>query len=170
MAERSHPFPSRTRKLSFPAPMVVGGLPLREQDAAGLVFRSSSVVEQSAVNRWVAGSNPACGAMLESCPSGRRSTIGNRVGGESRLEGSNPSLSATTYGHNNFTYIFSGFRLREPFLFFYFQAKVDTFLFQKIVPTKSCEEMVKEVKLLNAKRNSIQTFSPEQIKTFLLRV
>ena len=44
------------------------------------LFHSSSVVELSAVNRSVAGSNPACGAM-ESCPSGRRSTIGNRVGG-----------------------------------------------------------------------------------------
>jgi hypothetical protein len=41
------------------------------------------VVEQSAVNRLVAGSNPACGAILESCPSGRRSTIGNRVGANS---------------------------------------------------------------------------------------
>jgi hypothetical protein len=27
MARRSHPFPSRTRKLSFSAPMVVGGCP-----------------------------------------------------------------------------------------------------------------------------------------------
>src|SRR5699024_11620784 len=32
-------------------------------------FRSSSVVEQSAVNRSVVGSNPTCGAELESCPS-----------------------------------------------------------------------------------------------------
>src|SRR5699024_7016475 len=32
------------------------------------IFHSSSAVEQSAVNRSVAGSNPACGAM-ESCPS-----------------------------------------------------------------------------------------------------
>ena len=31
---------------------------------------------------------------MESCPSGRRSTIGNRVDGQRRLEGSNPSLSA----------------------------------------------------------------------------
>jgi hypothetical protein len=57
------------------------------------LFHSSSVVELSAVNRSVAGSNPACGA-TESCPSGRRSTIGNRVGCYSGLEGSNPSLSA----------------------------------------------------------------------------
>jgi hypothetical protein len=28
-----------------------------------MIFRSSSVVELSAVNRSVAGSNPACGAM-----------------------------------------------------------------------------------------------------------
>ena len=39
------------------------------------------MVEQSAVNRSVVGSNPTCGAKMESCPSGRRSTIGNRVGG-----------------------------------------------------------------------------------------
>ena len=32
-------------------------------------FRSSSVVELSAVNRSVVGSNPTCGANLESCPS-----------------------------------------------------------------------------------------------------
>ncbi len=37
---------------------------------------------------------------MESCPSGRRSTIGNRVDGQSRLEGSNPSLSATSI-HNS---------------------------------------------------------------------
>ncbi len=28
-----------------------------------LLFRSSSVVEQPAVNRWVVGSNPTCGAI-----------------------------------------------------------------------------------------------------------
>ena len=59
-----------------------------------ILFHSSSVVEQSAVNRSVVGSNPTCGA-TESCPSGRRSTIGNRVGRLRGLEGSNPSLSAT---------------------------------------------------------------------------
>ena len=47
-----------------------------------ILFRSSSVVELSAVNRSVVGSSPTCGAIfMESCPSGRRSTIGNRVGG-----------------------------------------------------------------------------------------
>ncbi len=34
-----------------------------------ITIRSSSVVEQSAVNRSVVGSNPTCGANLESCPS-----------------------------------------------------------------------------------------------------
>ena len=49
---------------------------------AVILFRSSSVVELSAVNRSVVGSSPTCGAIfMESCPSGRRSTIGNRVGG-----------------------------------------------------------------------------------------
>ena len=46
-----------------------------------ILFRSSSVVEHSAVNRTVVCSSPTCGAILESCPSGRRSTIGNRVDG-----------------------------------------------------------------------------------------
>jgi hypothetical protein len=55
------------------------------------------VVEQSAVNRSVVGSNPTCGAILESCPSGRRSTIGNRVDGLRCLKGSNPLLSASFY-------------------------------------------------------------------------
>ena len=59
-----------------------------------LLFRSSSVVEHSAVNRAVVGSNPTCGANLESCPRGRRSTIGNRVDGQRCLKGSNPLLSA----------------------------------------------------------------------------
>jgi hypothetical protein len=45
------------------------------------------VVEQSAVNRSVVGSNPTCGAILESCPSGRRSTIGNRVDGQNLSQG-----------------------------------------------------------------------------------
>ncbi len=31
---------------------------------AFIIFRSSSVVEQSAVNRSVVGSNPTCGAVL----------------------------------------------------------------------------------------------------------
>ena len=35
---------------------------------------------------------------VERCPRGRRSTVGNRVGGASRLEGSNPSLSAIFCG------------------------------------------------------------------------
>jgi hypothetical protein len=52
------------------------------------------VVELSAVNRSVVGSSPTCGAILESCPRGRRSTIGNRVYGQPRIKGSNPLLSA----------------------------------------------------------------------------
>ncbi len=35
---------------------------------------------------------------MESCPSGRRSTIGNRVDGQRRLKGSNPLLSAIIFG------------------------------------------------------------------------
>ena len=65
MARRSHPFPYRTRKLSFSAPMVVGTrVPVRvgRCQAVILMFRSSSVVELSAVNRSVVGSSPTCGA------------------------------------------------------------------------------------------------------------
>ncbi len=36
--------------------------PLLESDFAAYSLRSSSVVEQSAVNRWVTGSNPVSGA------------------------------------------------------------------------------------------------------------
>src|SRR5699024_10219582 len=57
-------------------------------------FHSSSVVEQSAVNRSVAGSNPACGALRRAVRDGRRSTIGNRVDHSRGLKGSNPLLSA----------------------------------------------------------------------------
>jgi hypothetical protein len=75
-----------------------GFLPVRVGRCQAIILiRSSSVVELSAVNRSVVGSSPTCGAILESCPSGRRSTIGNRVGGESCLKGSNPLLSATIY-------------------------------------------------------------------------
>ena len=45
------------------------------------------MVEHPAVNRAVVGSNPTGGAILESCPSGRRSTIGNRVGGYKLSQG-----------------------------------------------------------------------------------
>jgi hypothetical protein len=41
-----------------------------ERCRAYILFHSSSVVEQSAVNRSVVGSSPTCGAIiLESCPS-----------------------------------------------------------------------------------------------------
>src|SRR5690606_34673521 len=48
---------------------------------AGMILIHSLIaqlVEHSAVNRVVTGSSPVRGAM-ERCPSGRRSTIGNRV-------------------------------------------------------------------------------------------
>jgi hypothetical protein len=43
--------------------MVVGGSPPARVGRRQALFRSSSVVELSAVNRSVAGSNPACGAI-----------------------------------------------------------------------------------------------------------
>ena len=52
------------------------------------------MVEQSAVNRSVAGSNPACGAIRRAVRVGRRSMIGNHVGRYRGLKGSNPLLSA----------------------------------------------------------------------------
>ena len=66
IARRSHPFPYRTRKLSFSAPMVVvGSPPVRVgRRQAYHLFRSSSVVEHSAVNRTVVGSSPTCGAII----------------------------------------------------------------------------------------------------------
>src|SRR5699024_12148369 len=66
IAKRSHLFPCRTQKLSSLAPMVVG-LTFRESRTLPgkllVLFHSSSVVELSAVNRSVVGSNPIFGAM-----------------------------------------------------------------------------------------------------------
>src|SRR5699024_5151869 len=45
-----------------------------------VIIHSSSAVEHSPVNRSVAGSNPACGAIRRAVRVGRRSMIGNHVG------------------------------------------------------------------------------------------
>ena len=64
MARRSHLFPCRTQKLSSLAPMVVGLTFRKSRTLPGIVLiHSSSVVELSAVNRSVVGSNPTCGAI-----------------------------------------------------------------------------------------------------------
>ncbi len=67
MAERPHLFPCRTQQLSSPAPMVVGLTSRESRTPPGnfiVLFHSSSVVELSAVNRSVVGSNPTCGAIF----------------------------------------------------------------------------------------------------------
>src|SRR5699024_8458477 len=68
MAERPHLFPCRTQSLSSPAPMVVGLTSRYSRTLPGnffiLCFHCSSVVELSAVNRSVVGSNPTCGAIF----------------------------------------------------------------------------------------------------------
>src|SRR5699024_572524 len=71
MAERPHLFPCRTQQLSSPAPMVVGLTSRKSRTLPGsffvfylIVFHSSSVVELSAVDRSVVGSNPTCGAIF----------------------------------------------------------------------------------------------------------
>ena len=57
MARRSHLFPCRTQKLSSLAPMVVDLRSARVGRCQAIkLFRSSSVVELSAVNRSVVGS------------------------------------------------------------------------------------------------------------------
>src|SRR5699024_12549994 len=86
------PIPNTAAKL-FSADGSRGVAPARVGRRQAISFHSSSVVEQSAVNRTAVGSNPTCGAM-ESCPSGGRSTIGNRVGYESVVEGSNTTPAA----------------------------------------------------------------------------
>ena len=58
------------------------------------------MVEHRTVNAMVVGSSPTFGAILGSCPSGRRSTIGIRVGGLNCLKGSNPLLSAKDFLNN----------------------------------------------------------------------
>ena len=65
MAERSHPFPYRTRKLSSSADGSWDLVPVRVGRCQAILFRSSSAVELSAVNRSVVGSIPTCGAIGE---------------------------------------------------------------------------------------------------------
>ena len=71
MTQRTHPFPCRTRKLSFVVPKILGGrLPgkigKRRHFSFFIVpFRYSSIaqsVEHAAVNRGVVGSSPTGGA------------------------------------------------------------------------------------------------------------
>ena len=74
IAEGNHAYPSRTRPLSPPAPMVLGsGDPGRVgRCQADYYIPHSSIaqsVERSAVNRVVTGSSPVRGAILERCPS-----------------------------------------------------------------------------------------------------
>jgi hypothetical protein len=70
LAEGQHRFPSRTRRLSPPAPMVLGEFPWESRSLPNLilinfhVFLDSSAVEHPAVNRRVVGSNPTRGAIF----------------------------------------------------------------------------------------------------------
>ena len=93
MAEGSHAFPSRTRPLSPPAPMVLdpqgsGRVGRRQANYLNstlcypMNFHSliAQLVEHSTVNRVVTGSSPVRGAIWRGVRAGRRSTIGNRVG------------------------------------------------------------------------------------------
>ena len=70
IAEGKHRFPSRTHRLSPPAPMVLGktwesrSLPRIYIYLYKEVFLDSSAVEHSAVNRRVVGSNPTRGAIF----------------------------------------------------------------------------------------------------------
>ena len=91
MAERSPvPIPNTEVKLSS-ADGSWDLVPVRVGRCQAILFRSSSAVELSAVNRSVVGSIPTCGAIgeLSGWP---KSTIGNRVYVK-RIKGSNP-LSA----------------------------------------------------------------------------
>ena len=56
------PIPNTEVKL-FSADGSWGGPPVRVGRCQAILFRSSSVVEHSAVNRAVVGSNPTCGAI-----------------------------------------------------------------------------------------------------------
>ena len=63
MAWRSHPFPSRTRKLSSIAPMILGGRPPGKLGRRRTGYSSlAQSVEHAAVNRRVVGSSPTGGA------------------------------------------------------------------------------------------------------------
>ena len=83
IALRSHLFSFRTQKLSSIALKVLGWTrPGRIGSCRISLFLVSSAVEQSAVNRWVASSNLARGAILhlqKSCQCIRRRDLFNLV-------------------------------------------------------------------------------------------
>ncbi len=99
-AKRSHLFPCRTQQLSSSAPMVVGFTPVRvgrrHIDYSFLIvafvdvtlFQRSSVVEQSAVNRSVVGSNHTVGATCF------HSSVVEHFHGKEGVAGSNPAGSS----------------------------------------------------------------------------
>ena len=93
MAERSHvPIPNTEVKLSS-ADGSWDLVPVRVGRCQAILFRSSSAVELSAVNRSVVGSIPTCGAIgeLSELAEGARLEI---VYTSKRIKGSNPLLSA----------------------------------------------------------------------------
>ncbi len=64
------------------------------------LFRSSSVVEHSAVNRAVVGSNPTCGAIYGELSEWSKEHDWKSCRRDERLKGSNPLLSASHLGNN----------------------------------------------------------------------
>ncbi len=65
-----------------------------------LLFRSSSVVEHSAVNRAVVGSNPTCGAIYGELSEWSKEHDWKSCRRDERLKGSNPLLSASHLGND----------------------------------------------------------------------
>ena len=68
-------------------------VPVRVGRCQAILFRSSSAVELSAVNRSVVGSIPTCGA-IGSCPSWPKEHDWKSCIRHKRIKGSNPLLSA----------------------------------------------------------------------------
>ena len=89
MAEGSHLFPSRTQKLSPPAPKVLRILFVGDQVIAGICSSIAQSVERMTVNHDVTGSSPVWGAIffcsVEGFPSGQRGRTVNPLAPPSKV-------------------------------------------------------------------------------------
>jgi hypothetical protein len=100
IAAESHPFPSRTRKLSPPAPMVLGGKPPGRVGRRRILCDRGRPNRPSPVSRWVRSrhGSPAAAVAFAGPPPVGRGSIGRRepfsgAGRTGRIEGRRPARS-----------------------------------------------------------------------------
>jgi hypothetical protein len=95
IAAESHPFPSRTRKLSLHAPMVLGGIP------PGRVGRRRNISKQKAPRHWRGAflRSGYAGTLMAAPPDGPRrddATGGSRAGRDDRRGGGSTDRAGST--------------------------------------------------------------------------